>query len=405
MTETKALTIPQPATPALLDGENFEKLVRAIKMMFDDTRGGISEKQALRLAATAMEEPGMGIMEAVNGGLHMIEGRPQLSARSLAKKIRLFGHDYEILEHTQDKCTIKGTRGDNGRVHTETYTMEDANHAGLVKGGSAWTKHPRNMLFAFCIRNLVTFHFPECRGSALLPGEAEAGLDVDPQEPPKVVTPEKKEESVDAEVVDDDDAALAAEIAQAATAESTDESTENSEETTDKTGMGAAEKGLLAEVKQMKAAQMQTFFENYEKELRGEKEWFDSVRDAFVEKWARFTKAGKLGIYPLIREEAEKKAETEEDDWDESQRGAWKNEPFFVEIAKLIEAEGGVPRGFHVSMSYVKQFVTELASSKKKDVVQFTQKIYDDNRVEEFFNWMMDSIEKADKYAKGEEVN
>jgi hypothetical protein len=42
-------------------------------------------------------------------------------------------HKLEIIESTPTKCVIKGTRSDTGETLTCSYSIEEAQQAGLVK--------------------------------------------------------------------------------------------------------------------------------------------------------------------------------------------------------------------------------------------------------------------------------
>lgn len=109
--------------------------------------------------------------------LHVIEGRPELSADAQARFIKASGkYEYRVTEHTNERCEITVLDVPSGEVlAVETYTWEDAVMAGLVGRGN-WKKSPRNMLFARCISNVSAFHCPDAlpmRTYAL--GEISAG--------------------------------------------------------------------------------------------------------------------------------------------------------------------------------------------------------------------------------------
>jgi hypothetical protein len=58
-----------------------------------------------------------------------------------------------------------------------TFTLEDARSAELVKTGSAWAKHPRNMLFARAMSNGVKWHMPDLLGGMPVYTEADEFVD------------------------------------------------------------------------------------------------------------------------------------------------------------------------------------------------------------------------------------
>jgi hypothetical protein len=86
-------------------------------------------------------------------------------------KIRQAGHRLDIIEHSNAKCIIKGTRKDTGDVYTSEFTVDDARTAGLVKPGGNWEKYPKNMVFARAISDLAKFLFPDVIGTSYVEGE------------------------------------------------------------------------------------------------------------------------------------------------------------------------------------------------------------------------------------------
>lgn len=167
--------------------------------------------------------------------INIVEGKPEVSANLQAQFVREYvgptgdRYDYEILEHTDEACTIefRRRRGGSdewevlGKDGPERFTMEDAQTAGLTrptKSGapSMYVKYPRNMLFARCMSNGVAFNCPEVNNGHRLyyPGEV---TDLDEPTPGVEVTADAEGaaeempgadgpevEPIDAEVVADD---------------------------------------------------------------------------------------------------------------------------------------------------------------------------------------------------------
>ena len=105
-----------------------------------------SQAQAI-VKMAAGREMGLGPFYSMQK-IYIIKGRPAVAAEAMAALIKRDGeYDYEILEHTNEKCTVQFTRG--GEVkYVSTFTMEDARRAKLVKVDSGWQTWPREMLFA-----------------------------------------------------------------------------------------------------------------------------------------------------------------------------------------------------------------------------------------------------------------
>lgn len=65
--------------------------------------------------------------------ISVINGRPQLAGKLVLAKVREAGHKPEVVEHTDESCTVRITRGDDGSSHQETFTLAEAVHARLVQ--------------------------------------------------------------------------------------------------------------------------------------------------------------------------------------------------------------------------------------------------------------------------------
>lgn len=77
-------------------------------------------------------------------------------------------YDYHVDEHDDTKCSITFfSLWPDGKRTTEgvsSFSIEDAKAAKLVKADSAWTMHPRNMLFARAMSNGVKWFAPDMMG-------------------------------------------------------------------------------------------------------------------------------------------------------------------------------------------------------------------------------------------------
>lgn len=119
----------------------------------------------------AAREYGIGPAQALNGGLHIIEGKVELSARMMSALIRRSKHKLHIVESTDEKCTIRGVRADTGEVHVVTYTIEMAQKAGLIKEKGGWKRTPEDMLFARTLSRLARQLFSDVIGIGYIEGE------------------------------------------------------------------------------------------------------------------------------------------------------------------------------------------------------------------------------------------
>lgn len=149
--------------------------------------------------------------------IHVIEGRPSVKPELMNARIRAAGHRIEVGEWTHESCTLKGTRSD-GESMTVTFTMADAQRAGLVKAKGNWERFPKAMLWARALSMLARALFPDVIiGASYVPEELGAQVDEDgvptgaTDAPSSVLADEHREamaEAVDAtdvEVIDPED--------------------------------------------------------------------------------------------------------------------------------------------------------------------------------------------------------
>lgn len=132
---------------------------------------GIGEKAGVMMIMLAAREMGISPMAALNGGLNIINGKVEISARMMSALVRRAGHSLETKEETDESVTVHGKRADNGNEQTVTFTLKDAQKAGLVKAGGGWTKFPKDMLFARALSRLARQLFSDVIGIGYVEGE------------------------------------------------------------------------------------------------------------------------------------------------------------------------------------------------------------------------------------------
>lgn len=161
--------------------------------------------------------------------ISVVKGRPVMSGKLLLSRVREAGHQASILEHTDTKCTVQIKRGDTGEEHTETFTLDDAVNANLVKvkdgkpfARSAkgeplpWETWTKRMLLWRAAGFCADFICPEVRMGFAIEGELEVADDrpslaqVAAEREDKPKTAEKVDPPVPAD--DDEVAAIVAEI-------------------------------------------------------------------------------------------------------------------------------------------------------------------------------------------------
>jgi len=81
--------------------------------------------------------------------IHIIKGKPGLSAQLIAALVLRAGHSYHVTTLTDTRCELMFTRS-NSEKYIHAFTIEDAKQAGLA-GGDNWRKYPKAMLFSRCM--------------------------------------------------------------------------------------------------------------------------------------------------------------------------------------------------------------------------------------------------------------
>ncbi len=132
---------------------------------------GIGEKAGVMMIMLAARELGIPPMQALNGGINIIQGKVEISARMMSALIRKSGHQISIKENSHTSCTLVGKRCDTGESLEASYTLDEAQKAGLVKPTSAWTKCPKDMCFARALSRLARQLFSDVIGIGYVEGE------------------------------------------------------------------------------------------------------------------------------------------------------------------------------------------------------------------------------------------
>lgn len=140
---------------------------------------------AVAAAVLAGREQGIGPMTSLTH-MHVVEGRPTMSAELKRARVLAAGHHIHYVEMTSTRCVVRGRRRGSDEWTIVTWTMDDARRAGLA-GKPNWQRHPRRMLQARATSELCDLLFPDVVGG--LPTTEDIADDVDaaaePVEKPK----------------------------------------------------------------------------------------------------------------------------------------------------------------------------------------------------------------------------
>lgn len=128
----------------------------------------------------AGEELGLGPMTSMQG-VHIIEGKPSLSANLLGTLVkRTERYNFRAKEVNDQKAAIEFF--ENGEsVGVSEFTIEQAKRAGLVRDKSGWVKYPEAMLFARALSQGVRWYCPDVTAGTPAYTPEELGAEVDDQ--------------------------------------------------------------------------------------------------------------------------------------------------------------------------------------------------------------------------------
>lgn len=135
---------------------------------------GIGEKAGVMMIMLSARELGISPMQALNGGLNIINGKVEISARMMSALIRKSGHSIKVHTCTNTECVLIGKRADTGETQTSSFCIQEAQMAGLIKPGGGWTKWPKDMCFARALSRLSRQLFSDVIGIGYVEGEISA---------------------------------------------------------------------------------------------------------------------------------------------------------------------------------------------------------------------------------------
>lgn len=113
--------------------------------------------------------------------IHVVKGNIELSATLMNNLIRRAGHSMRVAESTAAVCTIVGRRSDNGDEMSVTFTMEQAQRAGLTRNPT-WQSYPEDMLWSRALSRLARRLFADVIGNAYVEGEVSDIIPVEVEE-------------------------------------------------------------------------------------------------------------------------------------------------------------------------------------------------------------------------------
>lgn len=174
------LAIKNAGAPAI---STMDDLARVAKLFADSGYFKDSKDAAqagIRILAGL--ECGFGAFASM-AGVHIIQGKPTLSANLMANAVKRSGrYNYRVTNHDDQGCTIEFFERWDGKwqgVGESSFTLEDAKKANLLNNPT-WKNYPRNMCFARAMSNGVRWYCPDALGiNAYTPEELGANVNED----------------------------------------------------------------------------------------------------------------------------------------------------------------------------------------------------------------------------------
>jgi hypothetical protein len=167
------------------------------------TRSGLFKEakdydRAITLALVGQE---LGVPPATSiMNIHIIEGKPSLSANLMASQLKKSGkYNYRVRETTATACRIaffEMVAGKSEEIGLSEFTIDDAKTAGLLRNPT-WTRYPKAMLFARALSQGVRTFCPDAFGGSPVyyEGEIEESLGARQEPTPAPVTTAPKAKS------------------------------------------------------------------------------------------------------------------------------------------------------------------------------------------------------------------
>jgi hypothetical protein len=177
------------------EAAHFDLVMRQAGMLADSTiipRDYRKKPADIVAAGLAGRAYGWDVMTSMRQ-FHVIEGTASLRPESMLGLVRQAGHSVTV-EHGPGLAIAHGTRHDTGDEHAASFTIADAQAAGLA-GKKNWQQYEEAMLTWRAVSKLCRILFPDVvLGAGYVPEELGAVVDVSgevvqlPEELPEVLT-------------------------------------------------------------------------------------------------------------------------------------------------------------------------------------------------------------------------
>lgn len=146
-----------------LEPRSLQQAERVAKHMFTSRLfAAYGTQEAVLSTILAGRELGVGAMASLRG-MHIVEGRPTLSASLMAAMILQSGKAkfFRVTKASDTVATVRTHRIGEDEPQEASFTIEQAKQQKLIKPNSGWEKTPEDMLVARAIARLARRAFPD----------------------------------------------------------------------------------------------------------------------------------------------------------------------------------------------------------------------------------------------------
>ncbi len=164
----------------------FGQLAEAVAKTSFVPAGLRGDKASVTAALLQGRELGLQPMASLQH-IAVIDGKPTLSAQAMRALVLSAGHQLEIVESTSDRCVIKGKRADSKSWTEASFTILEAQKAGLTNRKN-WQSYAKDMLIARATSRLCRWIFPDVLGGLAYTPEDVSDSEEVGEEPTPVIS-------------------------------------------------------------------------------------------------------------------------------------------------------------------------------------------------------------------------
>jgi hypothetical protein len=158
------VTTPDASAARVFEPGSFAEAMQIARALVESRlmSGSIKSPEAAFVIIATGRELGLSMMQSLRG-IHIIEGKPTLSADAMAglcKSRRDVCTDFRMVESSDRVATYETHRAGEPSPTRMSFSWEDAQRAGATNKDN-WRKYPAAMLRARCITALARAVYPD----------------------------------------------------------------------------------------------------------------------------------------------------------------------------------------------------------------------------------------------------